>query len=190
MATFALTILVLYTMSNLPLGPPAPPKVEIESAEEEEKVERCIVVYGSSRHVPEDKEIWVFVQTWDTERKYPSHGRAELAEGGRWSVSVRLGAEDYEGMGFGIIAVLADPVAQNELKHYVETSEETGKWPGLEYLPDGVEEYDRVSVIRAQMEADLRSVPVENGEVLSRHTACEGSFPQPYCFSEGVAESP
>ena len=102
------------------------------------------------------RNIWILLATPGINRVYPEGswpdrvGPAILDADHHWaSPSVTVGAPGDKGRIFYVIAVLADKKASGIFWHYLKTGASTDKFPGLDPMPRGAIEYDRVEVVRS-----------------------------------------
>jgi len=100
--------------------------------------------------------IWVLTSTLGVDRVYPQGswldgvGPASLDANHHWAVpTVLVGGPGDKGRVFYVIAVLADAQASKMFWQYLETGATTHQYPGLDSMPMGAVEYDRVEVIRS-----------------------------------------
>ena len=101
------------------------------------------------------RSIWILVSTPGVNRFYPQGsvpdraGPAILDADHRWSSpTVFVGDPKEKGKIFYVIAVLANANASNAFWDYLKTSNSKGKSLGIDSLPAGATEYDRVEVVR------------------------------------------
>ena len=119
----------------------------------------AITVTGTINMTPKEIEgqsIWILISTPGINRYYPQGsasdgvGPAVLDANHQWtSPTVLVGGPGDKGRIFYVIAVLADGNATNAFANYLKVGASTGKFPGLNSLPKGATEYDRVEVVRS-----------------------------------------
>jgi hypothetical protein len=118
-------------------------KVTFPSPNARVEIEETIL--GESSSIPSESAIWVFVYSYPDGKLYPHEREAQADANGQWSArNVDIGALQDQGEKFDIIAVLANENGQTAIKGYIDRTESAG----LEQLPEGVKEYDRVTVVR------------------------------------------
>jgi hypothetical protein len=123
------------------------PRLSIMEPVEGASVPIKVTVTGTSAHIPKGHKIWVAVFPHENRHYYPETSAAEVSVAGDWISPIYIGEEGNEGESFDILAMFVDENAQDAIEVYVEESQETG-WKGLAKLPEGVEIYDRVTVVR------------------------------------------
>ena len=122
-------------------------------------------VAGTAKNIPEGDEIWILVHPHNVNKYYPQRSSAVI-QNGEWSLAVGIGSESDAGKEFDIIAVLADSKTQEEINKYFDDCEETGKWPGMDKVPDNAKEYDRITVKRLPVTPEIQITdPVDGAKV-------------------------
>jgi drug/metabolite transporter superfamily protein YnfA len=126
------------------------------SANQPAVVPNTIVVTGTINTELKGRKIWIVIETPGINRFYPQGswpdrvGPAILAANHQWaSPTVQVGARGSNGRIFYVIAVLADANASHIFWQYLKTGASTHSFPGLEPMPPGAVEYDRVEVVRS-----------------------------------------
>lgn len=113
----------------------------------EKKIDWKVDVGGTADNIPGGSELWVLVYSDDRKQYYPIT-KAEI-KNGEWTVDqIPIGPEDDEGKEFDVIAVLADKNAQDRFDDHLNETEEDIYSKGIYRIPDGVEEYDRITLKR------------------------------------------
>ena len=119
-------------------------------------VPAAIVVTGTINTELRGREIWIVIETPGINRFYPQGswpdraGPAVLGANYQWaSPTVQVGAPGDKGRIFYVIAVLADANASGIFWQYLKTGASLHRFPGLEPMPAGAVEYDRVEVVRS-----------------------------------------
>lgn len=105
-------------------------------------------VEGDYENLPDGQVVWVFVFSHASGRYYPQNNAADLQPKGRWTSLTYFGVETDHRQTFSALAVLANPKGQTFIKNYLATARDRNDWPGMDRLPEGVTEYDRVKVVR------------------------------------------
>lgn len=141
------------------LQPPAPPQVPPEEVvrilepREAAIIPGEITVSGTFSEFPPFSDIWLIVVP-PNNRFYPQWPPPTLftvEDETMWRGTAWLGQPSEVGMQFSIFAVAADPNANEIFSDYIRQCEETGKWPGLPFLPSGANVYyDIITVTRGQ----------------------------------------
>lgn len=146
--TIIIVIISLFVTSSgcAKLTETAKPEIEIIQPTED-KVDWKVDVGGTADNIPGGYEIWVIVHSEERKQYYPIT-KAEI-KNGEWKVNqVPIGPEDDDGEEFDIIAVLADKNAQNRFNNHLNETGEDIYSKGIYRIPDGVEEYDRITLKR------------------------------------------
>jgi hypothetical protein len=127
-----------------------PPDVAITSLQDGEQAPMMMdTVRGTSKNLSPGQEIWLVVVVQGSGRFYPQEGPISVQADGDWaSPSVFLGVKNDSGKKFHILAVLATQEAGNAFAKHLEEGGQTDNYPGLQRLPAGAVEYDRVTVTR------------------------------------------
>lgn len=124
----------------------AKPEIEIIQPTEN-KVDWKVDVGGTADHTLGGNELWVLVYSDDKKQYYPVT-KAEI-KNSEWTINqVPIGSKNDEGKEFDIIAVLADKNAQNILDDHLNETGEDIYSKGMYRIPDGVKEYDRITLKR------------------------------------------
>jgi hypothetical protein len=128
----------------------APPEVAITSLQAGQQAPMMMdTVRGTSKNLSSGQEIWLVVVVHGSGRLYPQEGPVPVQADGDWtSPSVFLGVKKDSGKKFDILAVLTTQEAGSAFARHLEEGYQTGNYPGLQRLPAGAVEYDRVTVIR------------------------------------------
>ena len=115
----------------------------------------AITVTGTVNTALNGRSIWILISTPGINRFYPQGsvsdgaGPAILDANHQWaSPTVTVGLPADRGRIFYVIAVLADPNATTAFWNYLKAAASTHNSSGLQSLPPGATEYDRVEVIR------------------------------------------
>ncbi|OPY53100.1 MAG: PKD domain protein [Methanosaeta sp. PtaU1.Bin112] len=115
-----------------------------------------------------NKDIWIFVKPSDMEEYIPqlrdSGGkRSALMKNGKFEARVEAGNENDSSAQFSIIAALADEQASQSISLWSTCCD---KKKGLDKLPMGVNEVDRVEVIRSrEMYGEAPQLPRVNKSI-------------------------
>lgn len=127
---------------------PRQPEVRITTPVLGATVGHTETVSGTSKNLPAKQVIWVAVYV--RRRFYPQNSPATMYENGRWSSEMQIGRSASTDIGkrFDIVAVVADAKAKKQFEKYLEDGTTWSDWQGLEVLPEGAHEYDRISVTR------------------------------------------
>lgn len=120
-------------------------------------VELKQIVRGTSQNIPKEQKISVIIYCHEIGCYYPQLDPIHVHENGEWSTFTCIGLEEDADKRFDIIVALADKKAQDALDEYAKKCEETKSYPGIKELPEGVVEYDRVSVIRLPCDTDSKT---------------------------------
>lgn len=102
-------------------------------------------IQGTAKNIPDGQELWIVIYPHTALKYYPIN-KADI-QNEKWELPAQFGESKDAGTEFDIIAVLADKQAQEAFKSYLETSADLG-WPGISNLPEGAEEYAKVTVTR------------------------------------------
>jgi hypothetical protein len=105
------------------------------------------IVRGTSANIPEGYTLSVMVYPHAAGLYYPQHSM-DIGANGDWTSLTTIGKEGNSGEAFDIVVVLADPDAQAVITAYLDTAKAADAYPGLDKLPSGAVEYDRVIVTR------------------------------------------
>lgn len=146
--TVIIVIISLFVTSSgcAKLTDTAKPEIEIIQPTED-KVDWKVDVGGTADNIPGGNELWVLVYSDDKKQYYPIT-KAEI-KNGEWTVNqVPIGPKDDGGKEFDIIAMLADKNAQNILDNHLNETGEDIYSKGMYRIPDGVKEYDRITLKR------------------------------------------
>ncbi len=103
-------------------------------------------VNGEYKNIPEDKALWIVVFPHKSNNYHPVQEVPTDGDTSDFSVTVTLGRQESVGEKFDIIAMLADETAQEKFTNYLKTAADNN-WQGID-LPDGTEEYSRITVTR------------------------------------------
>jgi hypothetical protein len=110
--------------------------------------------------------IWVFVAPSIDGRYYPQYyceGKGVTKENGKWEMRIGLGTTNETGNFFDVVVGLANATGNQSLFDTMRNWCENNDFPGLEKLPVGVDEVERISVIRnAESFGPAPSIPTSN----------------------------
>ncbi|GIK55251.1 MAG: hypothetical protein HND44_22930 [Chloroflexi bacterium] len=131
-----------------PCPPFASTRVDITSPVSGTSVPRLVTVQGTACHIPNGKELWLFVVPEGVTAYYPQTGPVVISSDGNWSASAYAGLDDPIdiGKGFILIAALADQQGSAAIRGYFAQS--GSEFKGLEPLPQGIQIMAQVRVIR------------------------------------------
>jgi hypothetical protein len=102
---------------------------------------------GIAKNIPEGNELYILVYPHGVKKYYPQNSKMHITDD-MWSVPIWFGLKNDVGEQFDIIAVTADKDAQAAYTSYMKTCDKANNWPGLDYIPSGSKEYDKITVIR------------------------------------------
>jgi PKD repeat protein len=103
---------------------------------------------GIAQNVPVDKEGWLIIFAYSAQRYYPQ-GPIRPDANGSWSFVSNIGSERDVGRKFDAILLLADNQAKDMFSDYFRNVSLRG-WEGMVKLPNHVDEYHRITVIRGE----------------------------------------
>lgn len=103
-------------------------------------------INGTAKSIPEGQEVWIVVHPYTVNKYYPQ-SKVDI-HNEIWSIPVGIGTKNDTGTKFNIIAVMSDTKAQEEFNNYFKVCRDTGKWPGMDKIPDSAKEYDNITVTR------------------------------------------
>jgi hypothetical protein len=127
------------------LVPILPPKIKINYSSDMAQINENIT--GTAENIPDGYELWILVYPHEANKYYPQSQQANI-QNGNWSIPVYIGVKDNVGDKFDIVAVLADKEARAEFTSYMIKCERIDNWPGMDKIPAGAKEYDRIIVVR------------------------------------------
>ncbi len=142
LGAFALVILLNIAWIAIPriVGP----RIAITDPADNSVVEtHCLWVRGTHQYVPDDRDIWLLVQSERTDFIYPQSS-VVTSQDGTWTGRACLGSQGESG-NFAIVAVLVPP-GFLDFQEYLAESRVSGSFPGLSRAPEGVQEFARVFV--------------------------------------------
>jgi hypothetical protein len=97
------------------------------------------------------QEIWILV--YGPDQKYypqsssdPCQAMPAQVSDGRWKVNLFLGVQPPEQFDIVVTITDTDSTASQEFKEWLKTGCESGKFPGLELLPEDLTEMDAITV--------------------------------------------
>ena len=124
---------------------PESPVIEITDPEDRSvfPLDTLHPVRGTAKNVPESSSVWIVVMAPDN-RYYPNDSLKD--PDGPWSKTIKMGSSFNIGEDFFIIAVLADEDATGILQRYRNSCNSSGKWPGMESLPEGAKVVKKIMV--------------------------------------------
>lgn len=146
---FGIYLTVIDSGSTLPTQKEVTPSIKINYDSDTAHIVENIT--GTAKNIPERHELWILVYAYPAHKYYPI-SKADVQDG-EWSVPVYIGINDNVGYKFDIMAVLADQEARAKLASYVIKCKQNNDWPGLYRIPDGVQVYDKIIVVREPAEA-------------------------------------
>jgi hypothetical protein len=122
--------------------------VTIDSPRPGDRVPQEITVSGQASNLSGDF-LWILLRPASVDRFYPQTGPVRPQSNGTWtSPLIFLGSSEDAGEQFAIIAVVANAEANRNLERYLARGIETGNFPGLTSLPQGITPYSTVVVTR------------------------------------------
>jgi len=127
---------------------PAQTDIRITYPQDQALSDRIEMIQGTSRNIPDEHQMWLVIFSKDIGKFYPQENPILAGSNGMWSKKCYVGSERDAGRDFELMVVLADPIANSVFLDYIEESESTGKWPGMNRLPEGAEIHAKVNVIR------------------------------------------
>jgi len=141
-------VIALFVTSPCP--PLVPTRIQITDPVDSGTMLRMADVKGTACHVPQDRRLWLVALPEGASVYHPQAGPVEIVSDGSWLVTAPEGLYDPVGVGrrFTMIAVLADSKASSDLKDYLDKAKSTGRYLGLDKLPDGAVRYHQVTVTR------------------------------------------
>ncbi len=130
--------------------PTVPASVEITEPADGGTVEHKTQVGGTVADLALGRDIWVFVQPHLAPQFHPQPKAITNREKGEWWATAYFGTSPSTNIGeqFEVIVTVADRGGSQAIEDYLRQAEQTGSWPGLAFLPDGVEMYDQITVTR------------------------------------------
>ena len=87
---------------------PKPTSILITSPTDGSKVPILTIVQGTASGIPEGEDLWVLIVPDGVTAYYPQSGPIVVTSDGKWSSSARVGIASDTGLGFTLIAALAD----------------------------------------------------------------------------------
>ncbi len=127
---------------------PAKPTVGITEPAEGATEPMDATLRGTAAGLGRGDSLWVVVYVPGLRRYFPQDAPVADAADGGWSAGARLGEAPDKGKAFELLAVTADRRAREAFRAYFATPPANGVWTGMEQLPRGAEEVDRVRVVR------------------------------------------
>lgn len=125
------------------------PELSIGSPEMHETVPpREIEARGTWRNVSKADEPRLVIYVPELDLFYPDAEILDLDANGEWSARTLIGGGDDSEMVFHIIATTSSAEAQNAIGEYLDKGRETGDWPGMRPLPEGVTRHHSITVVR------------------------------------------
>jgi len=124
------------------------PQITITYPEDNSMVVQREVAEGQYSWLPFGHHPWLVVYSHKSGRYYPQNEPAQITLKGDWSSIIFLGLPDTVGEEFDILVTIPRGEALRIFEEYLNTGKRTGSWPGLNYLPEGTDIYDRVMVTR------------------------------------------
>lgn len=122
-----------------------PTSVLITSPTDGSKVSILATVQGTAHNVPTGEELWILIVPNNVTGYYPQSGPV-VVTGNTWSSSARVGLPSDKGLGFTLIAALADQKGGAVIRAYFQQSGKNFK--GLDPLPEGILLMSQVHVTR------------------------------------------
>lgn len=107
----------------------------ISSPKSDEEVGSVVKVYGKGKKVA-DKHLWLFSQRKGLSVWWPQGGEIILDEKDEWMQSAFIGQPQDVGFRFELVAIWVSEATHKDLIDYLQTSEKTGRYPGIR-LPEG-----------------------------------------------------
>jgi hypothetical protein len=107
------------------------------------------MVTGTTSNIPEDMHLWLVVYSTKVGLYYPQQSEIIPSENNEWGLDVYVGTPDA-GVGeqFDLLLVFVDEEGNQKFQDYLDTAAQSEEYPGMN-LPDGYEEMDRITVVRA-----------------------------------------
>lgn len=109
------------------------------------KVPILTTVQGTAHNIPTGDELWILIVPDGVTGYYPQSGPV-VVTGDTWSSSARVGLDSDSGLGFTLIAALADQEGGAAIRAYYNQS--GPNFQGLDPLPAGIRLMSQVHVIR------------------------------------------
>lgn len=122
-----------------------PTSVLITSPMDGSKVPILATVQGTAHNIPTGEELWILIVPNSATGYYPQSGPV-VVTGNTWSSSARIGVASDKGLGFTLIAALADQKGGAAIRAYFQQSGQNFK--GLDPLPGGIQLMSQVHVTR------------------------------------------
>jgi hypothetical protein len=107
----------------------------ISSPKTDEEVGSVVKVYGKGKKIA-DKHLWLFAQRKGLSVWWPQGGEITIDEKDEWMQSSFTGQAQDVGFKFELVAIWVNEATHKDLIDYLQTSEKTGRYPGIR-LPDG-----------------------------------------------------
>lgn len=111
-----------------------------------EKIEHQITVHGTSQNIPKGDAIWIVIYEYADTNYYPMLFPAVIQASGDWTSRALVGGNNDSVNSYDIIAVVADPAAQQEFINYILNA--NGIYSGKPMLPIGAQIVSTVNVQR------------------------------------------
>ncbi len=124
------------------------PVVTITSPSDNGAAEYMQAVRGTSDHIPDDRTLWLVIVPHANNRYYPANKPADMQVSGEWTSLAYVGLPETTGESFDVIAILLDEQSKADFEDYIDWCKANNSWSGYEALPDGTQEYDRITVTR------------------------------------------
>lgn len=134
-------------ISGSTLIPTSLPEIIITYPSDSATVQMKDNIAGIVKNIPDGQQLWIVIYP-QTALKYYPQNLVDVQNDGSWVLPVQFGEAKDVGTKFDIVAVLAGKNAQKEFNNYIDACAKTTLWPGINTLPDGAEEYVRVTVTR------------------------------------------
>ncbi|HZR43913.1 MAG TPA: hypothetical protein VFB12_27610 [Ktedonobacteraceae bacterium] len=109
---------------------------------------RSITVEGTTCHIPDGKQLWLFVGSNAIPGYYPLTGPLAISSDGKWRTHALIGSTqpNDSGASFLLVPVLADQEGGAAIQHFLTRSDVKSRY--LYPLPRGIQILSKVLVIR------------------------------------------
>lgn len=107
----------------------------ITSPKTDDEVGSVVKVYGKGKKIS-DKHLWLFAQRKGLSVWWPQGGEITLDEKDEWMQSAFIGQAQDVGFKFELVTIWVNDAIHKDLIDYLQTSEKTGRYPGIR-LPEG-----------------------------------------------------
>ncbi len=149
-------VLFGYALGSLSLAAPLfssclffePTHASILSPPSGSSVPRSITVEGTTCHIPDGKQLWLFVGSNAIPGYYPLTGPLAISSDGKWRTHALIGSTqpNDSGASFLLVPVLADQEGGAAIQHFLTRSDVKSRY--LYPLPRGIQILSKVLVIR------------------------------------------